>query len=226
MRSHSRRNIVPPRRHDLVSLDPQSWTSIIEDNPCLCSEPLIAEWRRHGWPVVARRPEPGGPAGISVGLPLPPSAGKKRLSLVIQEHQILSVDRPPVLEAVHPKSPSDWIPTLREIGELASRHAIDVRVFGSLGWSAITGLDYLTSSSDLDFLFYLYRNTNAVSLANDLAGIQSMAPMRLDGEFIRYDGAGVHWREFLGATGDILVKSISGTMMCHPTAFLNGDTNL
>ncbi|KQV83888.1 hypothetical protein ASC90_19525 [Rhizobium sp. Root1220] len=192
------------------------------DHPRLQSEPFVLEWSRRGWPLISRRPEPGERIGISVGLPLPPNAGKKRLSLVVQEHQIQSVDRPPTLNSVDHRAPSGWLPTLRTLDSLASRHGIEARVFGSLGWSVITGLNYLTATSDLDFLFYFHRDTNLVSLVEDLARIESAAPMRLDGELIRSDGAGVNWREFDGATGDVLVKSISGATMSAPAVFRDG----
>lgn len=222
MLSHLHGNAVPPRRHDLISLEPASWASIFADNPHLRSEPLLSEWSRQAWPLITRRPEPGDAAGVAVGLPLPPYAGKKRLSFVIQEHQIRSIDRPPALNSVDHRTPREWLPTLHALDSLASRHGIDARVFGSLGWSVITGLNYLTITSDLDFLFYFHRDANVFALVDELARIQSAAPMRLDGELIRDDGAAVNWRELLGATGEILVKSISGTALCHPTAFVDG----
>jgi phosphoribosyl-dephospho-CoA transferase len=224
MHSPLRSNVVPPERHDLIFLDPGSWVAIFNDYPDLRSQPLTSDWSRRGLPLVARRPSPGEPAGIPVGLPLPPLAGKKRLSFVVQEHQIRSVDRPPALRSVGNRAPRAWLPTLFALEALASRRGISARVLGSLGWSVITQMDYLTAGSDLDFLLYLGPETNPGSLLHELAHIQCSAPMRLDGELIRNDGDAVNWRELFGATSDVLVKSIAGTRLCDPRIFFDGGT--
>ncbi len=95
-------------------------------------------------------------------------------------------------------------------------------MFGSLAWRAITGLDYLTDRSDLDLLFYVHRDTDLVRLAADSAEIEATSPMRLDGEFIRYYGAAVNWREFHVGGRDILVKTIDRVAVFDRSFFLLG----
>lgn len=219
---HAHSNVTPLWRHDLVTLHPASWISITNEHASLRSEPLVSEWRRRGWPLISRRSEPGERAGIPVGLPLPPSAGKRRLSFVVQDYQVIAVDRPPTLNAADRHVPDGWLPTLWALRVLATRHDVKARVFGGLGWSVITGLDYLTPSSDLDFLLYLRRDTDIASLLDDLAFVQASAPMRMDGELIRSDGAAVNWKELHAAKGDVLVKSMSGASLCTPMTFLHG----
>ncbi len=162
--------------------------------------------------------------GIALGLPLPPSAGKRRLSFVMQPDDILSTSAPLSLNSVRGTAPPAWRPTLGRLSELASQHSLDASVFGSLAWQALTGLDYLTDRSDLDLLFYVHRETDLRCLAADIAEIEAIAPMRIDGEFIRYDGAAVNWREFHVGGRDILVKTIDRVAVFDRSFFLLGVT--
>jgi len=100
---------------------------------------------------------------------------------------------------------------------------VEARVFGSLAWRAITGLDYLTNHSDLDLLLYVQQDTDLLRLTVDLAAIEAAAPMRVDGELIREDGAAVHWREFNVAAREILVKAVHGVALVDARLFLCGD---
>ena len=54
-----------------------------------------------------------------------------------------------------------------------------------------------------------------ISIAStaDLAAIEAAAPMRLDGELVRDDGAAVNWREFHAGAREILVKTIDGVAL-------------
>jgi phosphoribosyl-dephospho-CoA transferase len=95
-------------------------------------------------------------------------------------------------------------------------------VFGSLAWRALTGLDYLTDRSDLDLLLHVRRDTDLRRLVADLAEIEAVAPMRLDGELIRDDGAAVNWREFQASPREILMKTIRGVGLLDASLFLVG----
>ncbi|MBY3537545.1 malonate decarboxylase holo-[acyl-carrier-protein] synthase [Rhizobium laguerreae] len=214
MHSRSPRKFLPLRRHDLVVIEPRP------EAP----EPMISMWCENGWPLVARRPTSSDADGVALGLPLPPSQGKKRLSLVVQIDEILSVQPPLALDSVTRMAPQDWLPTVERIAQLAIEHELDVRVFGSLGWSVVTGLDYLTSTSDLDLLLYVAADTDLERVIGRLAQIQAMAPMRLDGEFVRGDGVGANWQEFRRSAGDVLVKSLDGAAFVDRRRFLVGST--
>ncbi len=203
----------PLRRHDLVFIDPKRPSS----------EPVVAGWCENGWPLITRRPTPCEPTGIALGLPLPPSQGKKRFSLVVQRDEILAVHSPLSLTSVRDRAPREWLSTIGEIEQLAHTHNLDVRVFGSLGWSVLTGLDYLTAKSDLDLLFHVTANTDLDHVIRALARIEATAPMRLDGEFVREDGGAANWREFLGTGRDVMVKSLGGAGFVDRQRFLRGD---
>jgi phosphoribosyl-dephospho-CoA transferase len=86
---------------------------------------------------------PGETSGVALGLPLPPSAGKKRIAFLLPSGDIISVVRPPSLKAASGSAPRAWWPTLDRLGELAFRHSVEARVFGSLAWRSLT-VDYVT----------------------------------------------------------------------------------
>ncbi len=104
------------------------------------------------------------------------------------------------------------------------RHSVDARVFGSLAWRALTGLDYLTGRSDLDLLLDVRRDTDLDRLAADVAAIEADAPIRLDGELMRDDGVAVNWRELHGGAGEVLVKSLDGVGLLDRDLFISGRT--
>jgi len=213
MNSRSRGSSQPLKRHDLVVIAP------IFSN----ADPILAAWTTNGWPLISRRPTPDDVEGVALGLPLPPSQGKRRLSFVVQRDQIVSIREPLHLSDVAQKAPSSWLPTINHIKSLASGNRLEIRVFGSLAWSALTGLDYLTESSDLDLLIYVNADTNLDRVLGRLAQIQALAPMRLDGEFVRADGAAANWREFRSTAGAVLIKSLESAGFIDRNKFLAGD---
>ncbi|MET0499413.1 MAG: malonate decarboxylase holo-[acyl-carrier-protein] synthase [Steroidobacteraceae bacterium] len=212
-----------PRRHDLVFVTPKSWRAVLSTRKTLATDPLIAPWVDNGWPLIGRRAMPADRQAVPLGLPLPPGASRRRLSMVVQPEDIVSIAAPPALDTVCQGAPRSWQWTLDRLDALAARYSIDVRVCGSLAWSALTGLDYLTDRSDLDVLLYVNRDTDVCHLTSAIAGIEEAAPMRLDGELIRDDGAAVSWREFHHGTREILVKTVAGVALIDPTLFLSGN---
>jgi phosphoribosyl-dephospho-CoA transferase len=212
----------PAGRHDLVYVSPQGWRTMLAAHGDLAEDSLVARWSDEGRPTIRRRPTPGEPRGVAVGLPLPPSAGKRRLSFLLQPDDIISIARPPLLNSASGSAPLAWCPTLDRLGELALRHSVEARVFGSLAWRILTGLDYLTDRSDLDLLLDVRRDTDLDRIAADMAAIETDAPMRLDGELMRDDGAAVNWRELHAGTGEVLVKSIDGVGLLDRGLFIAG----
>jgi phosphoribosyl-dephospho-CoA transferase len=210
------------KRHDLIFVNPKSWRAMLATRGDLAADPLVARWVENGWPLIGRRATPCEVHGVPLGLPLPPFAGKRRLSFLMQAEDIVSTSPPPALRSVIPVAPRAWWPTLVGLDELASQHAVEARVFGSLAWRALTGLDYLTDRSDLDLLLHVDRDTDVYQLAGDVAAIERAAPMRLDGELIRDDGAAVNWREFHAGAREILVKTIGGVAVLSASQFFPG----
>ncbi|MDM0030128.1 malonate decarboxylase holo-[acyl-carrier-protein] synthase [Variovorax saccharolyticus] len=224
MISHSRGPDRTVRRHDLVVVCPLAWRAQIEAREDVANDPLVASWIDRQWPLVGRRAFVGEGEGVALGLPLPPVAGKRRLSFLMQHADIVSVTRPPPLSWAGQVAPAGWCPTLERICDLASRYGFDARVFGSLAWHALTGLDYLTDRSDLDFLFHVSGDLDLLRLHSALARIEADAPMRLDGELVREDGGAANWREFGCGARDVLVKSIDGVGLLPQSQFILGSS--
>ncbi|MGY3621075.1 malonate decarboxylase holo-[acyl-carrier-protein] synthase [Bradyrhizobium sp. USDA 10063] len=211
------------RRHDLIFVRPESWCEALAARSDLAADPLVAPWVENGWPLIGRRATPCERHGVAVGLPLPPFAGKRRLSFLMQAEDVHSIAPPPSLGEAGRMAPRAWRPTLERLDELASLHSVEARVFGSLAWCVLTGLDYLTDRSDLDLLLRIGRDTDVACLVAGLAEIEALAPMRLDGEVVRDDGAAVNWRELHAGADQVLVKTIGGVALLDTSLFLAGE---
>jgi phosphoribosyl-dephospho-CoA transferase len=216
-----------PARHALLRIDPQVYHLALDERPDLAFEPLLRDWAALSRPLVARRRGPCDAAGfVPAAIPLPPSHGKKRIALRFANAAILAVEPPPLLSACTHAAPAAWRPAIDSIVELAGRVGVEPRVFGALAWTALTGLAYLSASSDLDLLFPLTARANAAGFLEGLARIEASAPMRLDGELIRQDlGAAANWRELAAGADEVLVKSIAGVALTPSHAFLCYDGN-
>jgi len=220
MISHSCQNNQRVRRHDLIFVSPVAWHSLLKTRDDLFEEPLVVDWAGRGWPLVARRAMPGDTVGVALGLPLPPFAGKRRLSFLMQPDDIVSTAPPLELSVTINVAPESWRHTLDQVADLASRHGVEARVFGSLAWQTLTGLTYLTASSDLDILLPIRRSSDLAQLTTELATIEAAAPMRLDGELVRDDGVGVNWREIHACAREVLVKSTGDVALLDTNLFL------
>ncbi len=187
-----------PRRHGLLDVAPVAWAALLAARPDLDGVPHLAGWAEAGWPVILRRRNAGEPAGaLPAGLPLPPADGKRRIGLLLPPDG--ARPRPAVtLPEARAAAPASWQPAIDALLALGAAHGLVPRVFGALLWQHLTGLTYLTASSDLDLLWPTAGPVDR-SLLGGLAAIASAAPMRLDGEVILPDGAGVAWREWHGA---------------------------
>ena len=207
-------------RHRLVRLWPRAWADHLAARGDLRREALLADWAERGWPCVVRRPVPGEVGRIPLGLPLPPSHGRRRLMLSVERRDIESDAPLPRLAECRSTAPDAWRPTIDAILDVAERRGTDVRCFGSLAWSALTGLAYVSAASDLDLLLAPPDMRDAVALATAMAVVEASAPMRLDGEIVRADGAATNWREILAGADDLLVKSRDGVVLWNRDRFL------
>jgi phosphoribosyl-dephospho-CoA transferase len=206
------------RRHDLVYVSASAWRTLLHSRGDLAAEPLIAGWVACAWPLVARRALPGEAPGLALGLPLPPSHGKRRVVLSLPYDALVSSAPPPLLRDVTRAAPSAWRPTLERLIALDG----EIRIYGSLAWQYLTGLDYLTLRSDLDLLLPLPRPADAPRVIAGLAALERGAPMRLDGELVRGDGAAVNWREIREGAAEVLVKTRRDALLLETRRFLDG----
>lgn len=209
-------------RHDLLTVAPAAWAALLAERPDLDGIPHLAGWAERGWPVIVRRRVPGEDAAlVPAGLPLPPALGKRRIGLALAPSAIRP--RPGLtLAAARAAAPAPWYPTLDALDALGRAHGRVPRVFGGLLWQALTGLAYLSPSSDLDLL---WPGAADRGFLEGLARIEAGAPMRLDGELLLDDGFGVNWREVLAAGPDarILAKGLDRLDLRPVSALLAPD---
>ncbi len=223
MTSHSDRHNRMPRRHELIFVSPAAWRTLLQTRDDLARDLLVAGWVDRGWPLVARRRLPEEEPGVALGLPLPPFAGKRRLSILLRPDDIVSTSPPPRLRDAIGVAPSRWRPAMEEIVSLAWRHGVEARIFGSLAWQTLTGLQYLTGSSDLDLLLSIPRGSDLAALTAELAAIEATAAMRFDGELVSDNGAGVNWRELHAGSPELLIKTMAGVALLDRGVFVGSE---
>lgn len=202
--------LVTHQRHRLVRVAPTAWAAMLRYRPDLDGVPHLAGWAEAGRPLIIRRFFPGERRdSIPLGLPLPPADGKRRIAFAFSPDD-LSPYPPLTLADARAVAPATWQSSLDALITLGAEHGLTPRPFGSLLWQAATGLTYLAATSDLDILWPLPMQTIPADFLAALARISEAAPMRLDGELLLPDGAGLQWREVLEApeTGEVLAKHL------------------
>ena len=147
--------------------------------------------------VVARQPCDGTPTEtIAVGLALPPAQGKRRISLSMAAHDIDRHMPPLRLADTLTHAPLEWRPALSELDAAAKDIGLELRVFGSLAWQALSGLQYLTPQSDIDLLWHPQSNAQLQQGITLLARWEQSCGLRADGEVLFGEGSAVSWREW------------------------------
>jgi phosphoribosyl-dephospho-CoA transferase len=186
----------PWRRHELLHVAPDVWASALAQRPALADLPLLECWAKREWPVIVRRRAEGeDPGMVPVGVPLPPAAGKCRVALVLPPGGILQRSPPPLLGAAAKVADEGWQSTIASLLALGARTGVEPSAFGSLLWEHLTGLTYLSAQSDLDVLWPVPADFDALSLVFGIARVQHDTPLRIDGEVVFPDGSAVNWRE-------------------------------
>ena len=199
-------------RHDLVAAEPAAWDALLAGRPDLDGVPHLPGWAKAGRPLIVRRRVPGeGDDLVPLGLPLPPADGKRRVGLALPAQALRPVTPPNLAEAA-PHAPAAWRGAIDALLALAAEHGVTPRPFGALLWQTVTGLTYLSPTSDLDLL---WPGPVPRAFLDGLARIDAEAPMRLDGEILLPDGGGVQWRELHEAPpgGTVLVKYLDRVAM-------------
>lgn len=175
------RGQFPLRRHAFVRLEKDAWEFASADS----GDPAtLRDWLAHGRPLIVRRPcltEDG--QNVFLGLALP---GKRRLAYQVPMKTISSVESPPL-----------WR------GEFLA--ALTPRLFGSHAWQELTGLPYVTETSDVDLLVDIASFDEWQHLLFLDPGLPEVP--RMDLEIVLKGDASFHWKEYLAPGEDILIKS-------------------
>jgi phosphoribosyl-dephospho-CoA transferase len=191
-----------PQRHDIVRLAP-GWLDHARTfvPPAFAGE--IVAWAAGGGGfVVGSATADDAPDDLRLGLATP---DKRRLGCRVGLAAVADVTPPLLLADATGAAPAAWRVTIARVLERTAAHGATVRVYGSLGWQARTGLAYLRPESDLDLLLACPDAPALTALGRALAAITD-GP-RLDGEAVLPDGGAVAWREWAGPAPTVLVKA-------------------
>jgi phosphoribosyl-dephospho-CoA transferase len=198
------------QRHKLAWLSPHGWRQALAASPEHAQ--ALHAWRREDWPLVARRRDPDAAAGeVGLGLALPPCPvnGKVRIALRVPAGAVLRSSEALALVSALPALPPRWQASASALAAQAAAQRITLRVFGSVAWQALTGLQYVGPRSDIDLLFY---PDSIAALQAGAALFQRHADyLPLDGEIVFPSGRAVAFREWLlaleaGAGMRVMVK--------------------
>jgi phosphoribosyl-dephospho-CoA transferase len=197
-------------RHRMIWVDPGMWRDVIASEPALSGEPLVAGWASAGWPVISRRAACSEEAAMAaLGLPLPPAWGKGRVSLRVPPGAIVADAPAPLLKSAAQAAPVSWQATIAALLDIDE----NVRCFGSLAWQYLTGLEYISATSDLDLLWRVADAARATALSRQIEVVAEHAPVCIDGELIAPSADAVQWREWCNADGILLVKNAEGVRL-------------
>lgn len=209
-----------PRRHQLARLTDAGWADVLQRPWDAQAAACLAHWSTHRLPlVVTAQPADAVAEGLlALGLPAPQRWDRRRLALRVPAADIDDLEEFPRLADLAPGLPT----AVRELADALGARRATARVFGSHGWQAITGLDHVRPSSDLDLWIAVDGVEHADAVAHALRAFDGSAP-RLDGELVFGDGAAVAWREWAdwraGRVRAVLVRQDGGVALRHDTAW-------
>lgn len=199
------------RRHDLLRIKPSVWARVSSRQPQVAALPEIVNWATLGRPLIVRRRTPKDEGGtIPTAISLPAGWSQRRVAVQVFPEEISERVQGATLRAAHRATPVSWQATVAHLLDLANESGVEPRIFGSLLWQQLTGLSYLSATSDLDLLWPIRGPKCVTRLVSRLAAIEANSPMRLDGELLLPDGGGVNWRELYDGASKVLVKTMSG----------------
>ena len=212
------------RRHDLLRVRPDVWRAVFAALPEPVKVEVLNSWAEHEYPFIIRRYLAGeSHDSVPAGVPLPPYLGKQRIAISFAREEVADRVLPVPLKTAGHLAPPAWANTINALLDLGERHNAEPYVIGSLLWEQLTGLQYLTETSDLDLLWP--SSTACRSFLQELAVIDRRSPVRVDGEVTLESGGAVNWRELhscLEGTGQrtVLVKSMTGIQVQSAPAIL------
>lgn len=194
------------RRHTLVWLSQAPGAETSDDRA------RAAIWHTADRPfVVTRRRADGNDIGLGFCTTNPdhPELRPRRVAALTDPAHIVRLERPPRLEEIAgcPAATAQAHSFSRLI--LAAADAgLDIRVYGSWMWQALTGERHVHEASDLDVVIDVAGLDAAGRAAAFLAREEQELAFRIDGE-LSFPGLGeVQWREFLQDRSEVLLKSV------------------
>ena len=212
-------------RHMLAWLDDAGWQAALT-MPDPQHHAACKLWHGQGWPLIVRRTDAdAAPGEVCLGLPLPPDEDSGRKVRIALRARINHIEK---------TAPATELATLMDMPRLsptpprAALAALErdakgmrLRVFGSLAMEALTGLPYVSPTSDVDILFH---PRDRRQLDDGIAVLsRHAAHLPLDGEIVFPGGAAVSWKEWRGAITNpskVMVKELHGVRLLDTASLL------
>lgn len=219
-------------RHDLVWLSDRGWQQLIDQlnnqrngelsdqridqrgaTTFVARQEAITLWHRQDWPLIVTRRNADVDVNtdqVCLGLAMPPhplTGEKRRIALRCAVTDIKKTTPALPLSSVISAAPGEWQQGLAELALQANN--LRLHVFGSLALQTLTKQIYLSTTSDIDVLFY---PENIEQLQTGLLLLSESAKiLPLDGEIIFPGDQAVSWKEWLSALdrqAHVLVKEM------------------
>jgi phosphoribosyl-dephospho-CoA transferase len=206
------------RRHQLATLSAQGWREALASvGTRAVAEPLRA-WAQRGLPlVVPRQPDERRHGHIVLAWAAPTAAGRQRIAVEVPLRSVAYFHEFPLAREAAGLLPRAARPAARTLLDRLQGLGLQPRAYGSYGWQALSGETYVRESSDLDLWMAVENHTQASAAVRVLAGTDTLGGVRLDGELLFPDGAGVAWREYAawreGRARSMLVKRIASVQV-------------
>ncbi|MCG2575622.1 malonate decarboxylase holo-[acyl-carrier-protein] synthase [Dechloromonas sp. XY25] len=201
------------RRHDLVYLQRDAAFATPCAAPGDASWQAARDWIAAGRPLVAAR-QPPGSERLHLGLSLPLTQQRKRLSIDVEAKAIARIEQPLSVARCCSRLPAAQAAVLTRLAEQATACGAGLGVFGSLAWEVLSGEAYRHADSDIDLICDV---ATVEQFDTMLAALQQAAgelPCRLDGELRFPDGNAVAWREMAAQyrqpSAPVLIKGEHG----------------
>jgi phosphoribosyl-dephospho-CoA transferase len=210
--------MVRLRRHDLVWLRAGAEVDLAACSAAAADD--VHAWRNASRPLVCARND-GLPADrVRLGLTLPGTGQRRRVSLVAARADAERSTPLPPLASLVDTLPAAHRPSLHALVERCAALGVTPRVYGSLLWQSLSGELCLRADSDLDLLFDLDDPAPLSALLTLLRNAETA--LRLDGE-IRCGMHAVAWRELAAALDGrgprrVLAKSDNGVALIDVAA--------
>jgi phosphoribosyl-dephospho-CoA transferase len=201
-------------RHRWVHVERATHASLAASCEDATLQAQVAEWLVLERPLIARARQPGEPAHFQpLGLCLPRARAKRRVALAVAPEGVAKVEEAAPLREVARVLPRACLPVVLQLSERASELGFEARAFGSAAWQWRTGEEYLDASSDLDLLAAPPSLGALKAWLALLVHLDSVSPMRLDGEIECSSGEAVNWRELARGAPQVLLKSNRGARL-------------
>ena len=194
------------RRHTLVWLS-QSPEAETDDDRV-----RAAAWHASGRPfIVTRRRDDGRDIGLGFCTTdrAHPELRPRRVAARTDPDRIGRNARPPgLMEIARCPAATAKANSFSRLISAAASAGLDIRVYGSWMWQALTGERHVHEASDLDVVIDVADLDAAGRAAAFLAAAEQDLAFRIDGE-LSFPGVGeVQWRELLQDKDEVLLKSV------------------